>query len=110
MARATRVTLVADNKFLTNPSEGDPGGDLGTVHNSFETEIVLLEVTTERPVTDLSKHGTSQVNANHGLDFPHQVGANSEPPNFATYSGVIRLVKIVAATQPDIGIEPEIVF
>jgi hypothetical protein len=46
-------------KFVTNTSEGDPGRDLRTVHNSFETEIVLLEVTTESPVTDLSKDGTS---------------------------------------------------
>ena len=45
--------------FLTSVSEGDSGGDLGTVHNSFETKIVFLEVTAESPVTDLSKDGTS---------------------------------------------------
>ena len=45
--------------FLTSVSEGDSGGDLGAVHNSFETEIVFLEVTAESPVTDLSKDGTS---------------------------------------------------
>ncbi len=51
--------LDVDNKFLTNVSEGDPGRDLRAVHNSFETEIVFLEVTAESPVTDLSKDGTS---------------------------------------------------
>src|SRR5215208_780263 len=63
--------------------EGDSSSDLRAVHNSFETEIVFLEVTAESPVTNLSKDGTSQVNANHGLDLPHQVGANSEPSDFA---------------------------
>lgn len=48
VAAASRIAL-----------EGDSSRDLRTVHNSFETEIVLLEVTTESPVTDLSKDGTS---------------------------------------------------
>jgi hypothetical protein len=39
--------------------EGDSSSDLRAVHNSFETEIVFLEVTAESPVTDLSKDGTS---------------------------------------------------
>ena len=38
--------LDVDNKFLTNASEGDPGGDLRAMHNSVETEIVFLKVTT----------------------------------------------------------------
>src|SRR5947207_12990531 len=90
--------------------EGDPGRDLRAVHNSFETEIVFLEVTAESPVTDLSEDGSGEVDTKSGLDFPHQVGANSEPPNLATYGGVIRLVKIVTGAQSDIRIEPVIVL
>ena len=39
-------------------SEGDAGGDLRAVHDSVETETVVLEVTAKCPITNLSKDGT----------------------------------------------------
>jgi len=50
--------LVVDNKFLTTASESNPSGNLRAVHHSVETETIVLKVTTERPVTNLSKDGS----------------------------------------------------
>src|SRR5438876_5678149 len=33
--------MVVDNKFLTKASEGNPGGDLGAVHDGVEKEPVI---------------------------------------------------------------------
>ena len=56
---ALGFTLPMQSALLTSVSEGDSGGDLRAVHNSLETEIVVLVVTAESPVTDLSKDGMS---------------------------------------------------
>src|SRR5438445_5236651 len=95
-------------EFLTNVSESDPRRDLGAVHDGVEKEPVLLVVSAECPVTDLSEDVTGEVDTNDGFDLPHQVGANSEPSDLASHGSVKRLVKIVSATQSNIGIEPVI--
>src|SRR5215211_1204645 len=90
-------------------SEGDAGGNLGTVHHCVEQKATVLVVSAERPVTNFREDGSGEVDTERRLDLPHQVGANSEPSNFATHGGVIRLVKIVTSAQSDIRIEPRIV-
>src|SRR5438093_5894232 len=100
--------LVLDNKSLTNASEGNPGRDLGTVHYGIEKEPVILVVSAECPVTNLSEDVTGEVNTNDSFDLPHQVGANSEPSDLAADGGIKRFVKVVSATQSNIGIEPVI--
>src|SRR5947208_12153080 len=54
--------MVVDNKFLTKASEGNPGGDLGAVHDGVEKEPVILVVSAECPVTNLSEDVTREVN------------------------------------------------
>src|SRR5215216_4012253 len=90
-------------------SESNPGSNLRAVHDSVEKEPIVLVVNAECPVTNFREDRSGKVDANGGLDLPHQVGANSEPSNFATHSRVKCLVKIVAGAQSDIGIEPEII-
>jgi len=90
------------NKFLTNASEGDPRCDLRAVQHCVEKEPVILVVSAECPVTDLCKDGTRQVDTNHGLDLPHQVGAYAESSDLAADCGVKRPVKIVTGAQSDI--------
>ena len=79
------------------------------MHDDVETKVAILEITAECAVTDLRKDGSGEVDTDYALDFPHQVGANSEPSDLAAYGRVIRLVKIVSAAQPHIRIEPVIV-
>src|ERR1700747_3092331 len=51
-----------------------------------------------------------KIDAKHALDLPHQVCAHSKSADLAANRSVKRFVKIVAATQPDIGVEPVIIF
>src|SRR4029077_10648655 len=101
--------VAGNNNFLTKASEGNSSGDLRAVPDNVETKIVFLEVTGKCPITNLSKDGTGEVDTEHALDLPHQVSTNSESSDLATHGGVIRFVKIVSATQSDIGIEPVII-
>src|SRR5262249_34566527 len=50
------------------------------------------------------------MNAQTGLDLPHQVGTDAKTSNLASQGSVLRFVKVIAAIQPDIRIEPVIVF
>jgi hypothetical protein len=79
------------------------------VHDSVEKKAVIIVVSAECPITDLSKDGPCEIDTDNGLDLPHQVGTYIEPSNLAADGGVKSLVKIVAAAQADIGIEPIIV-
>ena len=47
-----------DNQIFNECLESNPGSDLRAMQDSVETEIVLLKVTPECPVTNLSKDGT----------------------------------------------------
>src|SRR5204863_4121877 len=94
--------------FLTNASECNPSGDLRAVHYGIKTKAVVLVIAAECPVTNFGKDRTGEIDTEHALDLPHQVGANAEPADFATNCRVERFVKIVPATQPKIGIEPVI--
>jgi len=49
--------LIVANNVFSKASESDASGDLRAVHDRVETETVLLKVTTERPITNLSKDG-----------------------------------------------------
>jgi hypothetical protein len=100
--------MVVDNKFLTNASEGNSSGDLRAVHNGVEKKAVVLVVSAECPVTELRKDVTGEVDTDYALDLPHQVGADSEASYLAADGSVKRLVKVVSATQSNIGIEPVI--
>src|SRR5437764_86179 len=93
---------------LTNASKGNPGGDLRAVCDRIEKKAVVLVVDAQCPITDLSEDAMRDVDTNDALDLPHQIGAGSEPSNLAPHGGVKYFVKIVAATQSDVGIEPVI--
>src|SRR5438094_7932986 len=79
------------------------------MHDSIEKQAVILVVSAECPVTNFGKDGTGEVDTDYAFDLPHQVGADSETTDLAADRRVKRLVKIVSATQSDIGIEPEII-
>src|SRR5712691_11238149 len=97
-------------RLVENSSEGNSRGDLRAVHDGVKEKAVVLVVYAECPVTDLGEDGTGEVDTDYALDLPHQVGTNSEASDFTAHSSVVRLVKVVAATQADIGIEKIIVF
>src|SRR5215471_15239392 len=97
-------------RFFNECLESNPGCDLRAMQDSVETEIVLLKVTTESPITDFSKDAPGPVKPEYALDFPHQVHTNSEASNLAPDGRVIGLVEIVTGAQPHIRIEPIIVF
>ena len=79
------------------------------MHDSIEKEAVIIVVSAECPVTNFGEDGTGEVDTDYAFDLPHQVGADSETTDLAADRRVKRLVKIVSATQSDIGIEPEII-
>jgi len=62
------LSLVPNN--LTNPSKGNPGRDLRTVHDDVETKVAILEITAECPVTDLRKDGSGEADTDDALDLP----------------------------------------
>src|SRR5215469_5119054 len=61
------------------------------------------------PVTDLGKNVMGEVDADYALDLPHQIGDNAKTSDLTSQGSVVRFVEIVAAIQPDIGIEKIIV-
>ncbi len=108
-SHSSELTFLIES-FLTNTSECDPGSDLRAVHDDIEFKVVVLKVAAECPITNFSKDGTGDIDTEHAFNLPHQVEADAEPSDLATYGGVIRLVKIVTGAQSDIRIEPVIVF
>src|SRR5205807_566911 len=88
--------------------ECNPGCDLRAVQHRVEEKATVFVIDAQCPITDLSENVTGQVNTDHGLDFPHQVSADTEPADLAAYGRVEHFVEIVSAAQPKIGIEPVI--
>src|SRR6476646_3439258 len=65
--------------------------------DGVEKKPVVVEVSGERPITDLAFH------------LPHQIGAGSESADLAAHGSVERFVEIESGAQSDIGSEPVIV-
>src|SRR4030095_15331305 len=69
-------------RFQTIASESDSGGDLRAVHDSVETEAIVLKVSAECPITNLGKNRAGKVDPDYALDLPHQVGPAVETSAF----------------------------
>src|SRR5262245_33609961 len=94
---------------LRSSSEGNASGDLRAVQHRVEFQSAVLVLNAECPVTDLSENLSGQVHTEHGFHFPHQIGTDTESSDLAANCCVICFVKVVAKTQPDVGIKPVIV-
>src|SRR5438132_2016984 len=102
------VVLIIERQM--NASEGNSSGDLRTVSDRIEKKSVILVVDAECPITDLSENATGEVDPDHALDLPHQVGTDIEPSDLAANGRVKHFIKVVAATESDVWIEPVLVF
>ena len=70
-------------ELQTNASESNSSGDLRTVSDRVEKKSVILVIDAECPITDLSENATGEVDPDHALDLPHQVGTDVETSDLA---------------------------
>src|SRR6476620_8078560 len=77
--------------------------------DGVEKKPVVVEVSGERPITDLGKDVTAEVDTDSAFHLPHQIGAGSESADLAAHGSVERFVEIESGAQSDIGSEPVIV-